>query len=280
MQYSAHDQPKATPPVFKQPRWLHYAKLYREFVSNCFAEALSYRLHFVLMIIMDLIFYLSVLGAVDFLFIHLERIGSWGRTEFMFFMGFMIAVEHLHMTFISENFWMFSSDIRLGKLDFILLKPVNGIFVCFFRFMRPATLLNGIVPWGLLGYYGSQLNLGLWQWFLLPPLVVMGLALLTSVEIVLSMSMFWIVESMGVNFLRMQLQKVARWPDFVYHNFARKLFSYAIPVLLVGTAPVQFLLDPGEWFLLVKVGFILVICWGLTAWLWRKGLNAYESASS
>lgn len=264
----------------QQARWRHYLGLYREFINNCVAEAMSYRLHFALMIVMDLIFYLSLLGAVDFLFAHLERIGPWGRDQFMFFMGFLIAVEHLHMTFISENFWIFSSDIRLGKLDFTLLKPVNGIFVCFFRFMRPATLINGLVPWGLLIYYGLRLELGALQWILLFPLVLLALALLTSVEIVLSMSMFWIIESMGLNFLRMQLQKVARWPDFVYHYYARKLFSYAIPVLMVGSAPVKVLFNLEHWPELLKLLLILIACWALIAYLWHKGLNAYESASS
>lgn len=258
----------------------HYTGIYREFVSNCFAEALTYRLHFVLMIVMDLIFYASIFGSVDFLFAHLERIGPWGRSEFMFFMAFMIAVEHLHMTFVSENFWTFSRDIRLGQLDFILLKPVGALFVIFFRYMRPATLLNAVVPWWALWHYGQLLHLSALAWVSLPPLVLLGLALLVSVEILISMSMFWIVESMGINFLRMQLQQVSRWPDFVYLYFAQKLFSYVVPVLLVGSAPVRFLLDAQEWPGLLKMLLVMGMCWILTAWCWRQGLRSYESASS
>ncbi len=256
-----------------------YGAIYREFVNNCFAAALTYRLHFILLIVMDLIFYFTILGSVEFLFQHLDKIGPWGRTEFMFFMSFMIAVEHLHMTFISENFWEFSYDIRTGRLDFILLKPVGALFIIFFRSMRPGTLLNGFFPWAYLIYFGSQLHLNALQWLALPLLVLLGLALLTSVEILISMSMFWIVESMGVNFFRMQLQQVARWPDFVYQYFAQKFFSYLVPVLLVGSAPVSFLIT-GDWTGLSKMLGLLVICWGLIGFFWRKGLASYESASS
>lgn len=256
-----------------------YAAIYREFVNNCFAAALTYRLHFILLIVMDLIFYLSILGSVDFLFQHLDKIGPWGRTEFMFFMSFMIAVEHLHMTFISENFWEFSYDIRTGRLDFILLKPVGALFIIFFRSMRPGTLLNGFFPWAYLIYFGRELGLHAWQWLALPPLVLLALAMLTSIEILISMSMFWIVESMGVNFFRMQLQQVARWPDFVYHYFAQKFFSYVVPVLLVGSAPVSFLIT-GDWLGIVKMLGLMGICWVLIGVFWRKGLASYESASS
>ncbi|PIQ24131.1 hypothetical protein COW36_10820 [bacterium (Candidatus Blackallbacteria) CG17_big_fil_post_rev_8_21_14_2_50_48_46] len=258
----------------------HYGGIYREYVNNCFAAAMSYRLHFVLLIVMDLVFYATILGSVDFLFAHLSQIGPWGRSEFMFFMAFMIAVEHLHMTFVSENFWEFSYDIRTGRLDFILIKPVAALFVIFFRSMRPGTLLNGFFTWYFLWYYGQILHFSAWQWLLLPPLVLLGLALLTSIEILLCMSMFWIVESMGINFMRMQFQQVSRWPDFVYQYFAQKFFSFVIPVLLVGSAPVRFLFNPVEWQGLVWMGFLLLLCWFLIGFFWRKGLASYESASS
>jgi len=261
-------------------RLSQYWGLYRMFVSNCFAEALTYRLHFVLLMAMDILFYLSVLGSVDFLFAHLDRIGPWGRTDFMFFMAFMLAVEHLHMTFVSENFWNFSYDIRMGQLDFILLKPVGALFVVFFRSMRPATLLNAVFPWYWLIHFGSQLDLGWGQWALLPVLVLLALALQASIEICMSLSMFWIVESMGVNFLRMQLQQLSRWPDFVYRYFAQKFFSLVVPVLLIGSAPVQFLRDARQWQGMAWLLGLMGVLWVLIGYFWRKGLRAYESASS
>lgn len=257
-----------------------YSALYLEFVKNCFAEALTYRLHFVLVVVMDIVFYLTIMGSVEFLFQHLDKIGPWNKADFMFFMAFMIAVEHLHMTFVSENFWEFAFDIRTGKLDFILLKPANTLFVIFFRSMRPATLINGLFPWAYLLYFGQQLGLGWWQWLLLPPLILLGLGLLVSIEILLCMSMFWTVESMGVNFLRMQLQKVARWPDFIYGFYAQKFFGFAIPVLLVGSAPVHFLKDPAHWQGLAWTFVLLAVLWGLILFFWRLGLRSYESASS
>jgi len=258
----------------------HHWAIYQEFVKNCFSEAMSYRLHFVLLILMDLLFYASVMGTVEFLFQHLDTIGPWGRTEFMFFMAFMLAVQHLHMTFVSENFWNFSYDIRMGQLDYILLKPANSLFIVFFRTVRPATLLNGLFPWAYLAYFGQKIGLGWWQWLALPVLVLLGLALMTAIEILLSMSMFYTVESMGVNFLRMQLQQVSRWPDVVYQGPARYLFGLGIPVLLIGSAPVHFLLDPHQWPRIVAMLTALLTCCLLIRVLWKRGLRAYESASS
>lgn len=257
-----------------------YLQVYREFIGHCFSEAMSYRVHFVLLIIMDLLFYLSLLGSVDFIFQHVDRIGPWERTEFMFFIAFIIAIDHLHMTFISESFWNFSYDIRTGKLDFVLLKPIGALFQIFFRYIRPATLVNIFVPWGLLIYYGLQLELSILAWVFLPALVFLGLVLLVSVEVLLSMTMFWTIESFGINFLRMQLQQLARWPDFIYRFYARKFFSLIVPILLVASAPVRFLLDRSEWQLLLLMLAMILASWILIGFFWKIGLRNYESASS
>jgi len=263
-------------------RWLvRYLGVYREFLANAFAEASSYRLHFVLLIIMDQLFYLSSLGSVSFIFDHVEAIGPWGRNEFMFFTAFMLAVDHLHMTFISESFWNFSFDLRTGRLDFVLLRPLNTLFSIFFRYIRPATMINFVTPWAFLIHFGSAVELGVWQWVSVPFLVVFSLIFLVSVEILISMLMFWTVEAFGINFLRMQLQNISRWPDFVYRGVARRFFTLVVPVLLVGSTPVKALLDPAEqaaglgWMLLM-----LLVLWAAIRLVWRLGLKSYESASS
>lgn len=257
-----------------------YLSVYKEFLANAFAEATSYRLHFFLLIIMDQLFYFSILGSVDFIFDHVATIGAWDRRHFLFFASFMLAVDHLHMTFISESFWNFSFDIRTGRLDFTLLRPLNTLFTVFGRYIRPATMINGFVPWGFLVSFGRQLDFGLWQWLCLPVLVVFGLILLTSLEILISMLMFWTVEAFGINFLRMQLQNVSRWPDFIYRNYPRRVFTYLLPVLLVGSGPVRFLFDANEWPGLLGMLAALFLIWLLIAWAWKKALTSYESASS
>jgi ABC-2 type transport system permease protein len=192
----------------------------------------------------------------------------------------MIAIDHLHMTFISESFWNFSHDIRTGKLDFVLIKPIGTLFQIFFRFIRPGTLFNGFVPWALLIFYGQKIGLDFWSWMALPLLVMFGFLLLVSIEILISMSMFWTVESFGINFLRMQLQQLSRWPDFVYRFYARKFFSFGIPVLLIGSAPVNFLIDHESWPRLFEMLGVFIITTVLIRFAWRRGLKSYESASS
>jgi len=257
-----------------------YLRVYKEFLRTSFAEATSYRLHFVLLIVMDNIFYLTSLLGVSFIFDHIHNIGPWDRAEFMFFIAFMLAVDHLHMTFVSENFWEFSYGIRIGVLDFILLKPLNAIFTIFFRLIRPATMFNFFIPLGTLIYFGLQLHLSVYSWLLVPFMLLLALTLQTSLEILMSMSMFWLVQADAVNFMRMQFQSLSRWPDFIYRYYARKFFTLAFPLLLIGSVPVKILLNLTEWKLASCSLLAIAVTWLLIAITWRRGLRSYESASS
>ena len=258
----------------------HYVSIYRQFVAMCFAEASSYRLHFVFLILMDLMFYASAFLTVDFIYDHIALFGDWGRAHFLFFVAFMLTVDQLHMTFVSENFWGFSEDVRTGNLDFILLKPAAPLFTIFFRILRPGSLCLFPVPWACLIYFGMQIGLPAISWCLLPVAVFMAFGLVVSLEVLLSMSTLWLVESTGVNFLRMQFQNISRWPDFAYLRFFRRIFSFVLPVLLVGSAPVKFVLDPGRWQGLVLMLLYTVAACMLISVAWRAGLRRYDSASS
>lgn len=261
-------------------KFKHYISVYNKFVSTSFTQASSFRLSFFLVALMDIIFYLSTLFSVTFIFDHVQHIGPWNKDQLLFFISFMLTLDHFHMTTVSESFWRFSEHIRTGSLDFILLKPTHSIFNVFFSRFRPATLANGIVAWSFLIYYGMKINLPWFGWALIPILILLAFNLLLVIEIILSTAMFWIVEGAGVNFLRMQLQQLARWPDFIYTYFTRKILTLFLPLLLIGTAPVKFLLDFHNYDYLVYMVLFSILFWILCFIWWKYALRKYESASS
>jgi ABC-2 type transport system permease protein len=261
-------------------RILYYARIYKQYLALNVERAMAFRVHFILLIVLDIFFYSATLLTVDFTFSQVGPLNGWTREHFLFFSSFMLAVDQLHMTFLSESFWIFSVDVRTGALDFTLLRPANPIFVTFFRYIRIGSLFLFFVPAGLLIYFGMQLGLSPLAWAALPVMALLSLALVVTIEIALLMSAFWLVDSTGVNFLRMQLQDISRWPDFIYQSTLRRFFTFAVPVLLASTMPVKFLFNHEEWpgvlLALVFTAFGIY----LISVLWKRGLGRYESASS
>lgn len=258
----------------------HYLSVYRKFISTSVSEATSFRTSFILMIFMDIFFFLSAILTVDFIYDHVATIGSWKRPQLMFFISFMLTVDHLHMLLLSHNFWRFSDDLKSGNLDFTLLRPLSSIFIVFFRYFKPSSIPNSFISTGTLIYFGMQNGFGPTQWILLPFLVILAFILLALLEFIISCAMFWLVEGLGINFLRMQMQQLSRWPDFIYGYFTKKLLTFGVPVLLIGSGPVHFLLDISNWPYLLGMIVACIGCFYFLIFLWNRGLNHYDSASS
>ena len=258
----------------------HYLRVYRRYLSTSASQAMSFRTSFVLLIIMDLLFTGSSYFKISFIYDHIEVIDHWVRNQLMFFVTFMLALNALNTTLLSTNFWMFSDDLKTGNLDYILLKPVSSIYIVFFRYIKPSGIPNILLTHSLLIYFGMQNNLGFIEWLMLPFLIVLSFTLYALIQFVISCSMFWLIEGLGINFLRLQMQELARWPDFIFSKYIRTVFMSAIPILLVGSGPVHFIFDRSYWYLIPLMLLLCFILYYLLHFIWSRGLTHYDSASS
>ena len=89
-----------------------YLTLYRHFILTSAAVEMSFRSSFILIILMDLFFYITTLSTVSFIYEHVAMIGPWDRNQLMFFIAYALMLDNLHMILISENFWEFSYLLR------------------------------------------------------------------------------------------------------------------------------------------------------------------------
>ncbi len=258
----------------------HYFNVYKKFISTSIQVESSFRTSYALIIFMDLFFFISSLASVNFIYDHVETIGPWKREQLLFFVTFVLSIDNLHMMIFSQNFWQLSFMIKTGELDYVILKPMSTIFSVFFRHFRSSSLFNTPIMIFFLIKYGTAVNLSPIDWLLLPVHLILGLTILVLIEFCLSTAMFWMVEGIGINFLRMQLQSLSRWPAFIYSGFYRKFFTLFVPVLLVGSAPVEFIYDKTKWIKPLQLIFLIVVFYFLLLFLWEKGLKRYDSASS
>ena len=259
----------------------HYWQVYKEFFKTSIAEATTYRANFFLIFFVDAAFYASTFASVDFLFSHIDHIGVWNRDQFMFFITLTLAIDSLDMIFLGRNYWTFSDDLKLGNLDFVLLRPIHSLFIVFFRYITIYSFSYAMLVWPLFIYFAIKADLSFVSWLLLPPAIVLSFILIALIQFLVCTLMFWTIEGASINFLRMQFVKVGRYPDFVYQRLTKKIFTIVIPILLATSAPAHFLLDPShQWHRLLLLILFILIFWAILMKVWKAALNRYESASS
>ena len=254
-----------------------YASLYGEFFKTSLSRELSFRFNFLFQSLMNISFLSMYFFTSLFIFDHVESIGPWNKTEFLFFISFVFAVDQTYYLFFVSNFWEFSEDIRMGTLDFHLLKPFHSLFTVLFRNAAIPGIFTICVSYSLLIYFGIQADLMFSIWLSLPFCILLSVFFLLGIETLISLLNFFTVEGMGINQIRNQAQHLCRWPDFIYKKPGR---IYLLPFVIINSVPVRWILDTNYWNWMVFMLGGLICLWFLVFFLWPKALNFYESPSS
>ena len=255
-----------------------YLSVYREFFKSSLSEDLSFRANFILQSLMNASFIGVYFFTSIFIFDHIEQIGIWNKDQFLFFLCFALFVDQIHYLIFSFNFWIFSDEVRLGAFDFTLLKPYPSLFITFFKRLATPGVFTVVLALCMLIYFGLKTDLSAWMWLSLPFCVVLSLALLLSIEVLISIFNFFTIEGIGINQARLQVQQLCRWPDFIYKNPAR---LWLLPFLAITSIPVRYLLNFSYWIWLVLLFAGVCLLWSMIIFfIWPKALNFYESASS
>ena len=254
-----------------------YLSIYREFFKTSLSEELSFRANFTLQSLMNVSFIGMFFFTSIFIFDHIEHIGLWNETEFLLFLSFALAVDQTHYLIFAANFWTFSEDVRLGKLDFHLLSPVHSLFIVLLRVIAVPGLLTVILTYSMVIYFGIHVGLNPLAWLSLPFCLLLSLSLLVGIETLISLFNFFTIEGRGINQARLQLQQFCRWPDFIYKNPAR---LWLLPLLAITSIPARWLMDVSYWTWLISMFLGVILLWSIVLFLWTKALNFYESPSS
>jgi ABC-2 type transport system permease protein len=257
-----------------------YLRVLHQQMLNSLAKLMSFRLNFVLSMLFDVAAFATFYYTTDFLFLHISHIGTWNRENFLFYIFWLQSVNAIHAAIVAPNFWNFAAEIRDGNLDFRLLRPLGSLFDVFTAMTRPVTLLTTPFILGFVIYYGIQLHVSVMGWVMMPFLWFFSLICIVLIEVMISMGLLWTKGGDGINFVRIHCQQFQRWPDFVYPDRMRWVFTRIIPFLAAVTFPVRAVIGEGAWWEIPFLCVSMVGLWFMTRWLWTLGLRRYESASS
>src|SRR6267154_5200889 len=192
-------------------------------------------------------------------------------------------IQQMFQAFFLINCTNLSELIRTGKLDFLLLLPVNTRFVVSLRQVDLGAFINAGFAVAVMTYAGHQMRreptFGRMAGFLV--LCVAGVLMHYSLMFLLASISFWTVKAQGIVWGYYNMFQIARMPDEAFRGLFKAFFTFAIPMLLVSNVPVRLLastLSTVKPILLLLA--MSVICFTISEWGWRTSLRRYTSASS
>jgi len=274
--------PRPPPTRIAQPV-ARYLSVYSALWRNSVSREMSFKSNFLLWIVVELLWFGLQLSFITVLYLHTDHIGTWTKWQVVLLIGASHFIQQIFQAFFLVNCTNLSELVRTGKLDFLLLLPVNTRFVVSLRQVDLGAFVNAASALVVMGYAAAQLHL------VPTPIQVIGFLVLCAVGIAIHYSLmfllasisFWTVRAQGIVWGYYNLFNIARMPDEAFRGLFKALFTFALPMLLVSNVPTRVLADkltsPKPLLLLLGMG---VICFLISEWGWRASVRRYTSASS
>lgn len=273
-------QPGDTPHVSRLTR---YGGIYVALWKNSVTRETMFKGNFLLWIIVEIIWFALQLCFIGVIYLHTETIGSWTKWQVVLLVGASHFIQQVYQAFFLVNCVNLSELVQKGKLDFLLMLPVNTRFVVSLRQVDLGGFVNAASAVAVMLYAARQIpispSLATVLGFL--ALCIVGVLIHYCLMFMLATVSFWTVRAQGIVYGYYNLFNIARMPDEAFTGAFRMVFTFVLPVLLVSNVPVRVLTDTlnSQGWLLLLLG-MAVVCVVASEWVWRISLRRYTSASS
>ena len=244
---------------------------------------MQFKINFLLWIVVEFLWFSLQLIFVAVIFSHTDRIATWSKWEVVLLTGASQFIQQLFHAIFLNNIVALSEHVRTGRLDFMLLLPINSRFLISLRTVDLGSFAGALGGLGIMGYACFQLHL-------LPgPIQVVGFLVLCLIGIIIHYSLMFLlacisflsVKAQGIVWGYYNLFNIARLPDGAFQGPFRLFFTFAIPMLLVSNVPVKFIANKlGSPWEIGSMLLVSLVCLVVSEIGWNWSMKRYTSASS
>jgi ABC-2 type transport system permease protein len=245
---------------------------------------MSFKANFVLWMLVEVLWFWGQIFFFGIIFGQVDKIGDWSKWEVVLLLGTHQTIAQLFQAFFFMNISNIPELVRTGKLDSLLVLPIDSQFAVSTKQFGLDSIINAL--------FGSAVVVvALLQLRIVPSIslvvlyvfaLIFGVAIHYSIMLTLAAISFWIVRAQGLVYGYFNFLQIARYPDVIFPRIFRFVFGWIVPVIIVANIPARLLVKPLErpaWLML----HLLVAAAGavlLSRIFWRFALQRYSSASS
>ena len=261
---------------------LRHLRLIWLFARISVQDDAAYRIDFLAHVVVTLLHFGAELVGLWTIFSNTPSLAGWGPFEMLALLGVFRIMTGLIALTIAPNMRLIMEEIRDGKLDYILLKPINSQFYVSFRRIvvwRLADLVLGVI---LIAVAIVKLGASFSPMVVLTFLVLLaaGATIIYSFWLILATLAFWLTRVTNMEMVFWNVFEAGRYPVDIYRPWVRWGLTFIVPLAFLTTFPAGALV--GKTPALGVAASVLVACTALIAasGFWRFGVSRYSGASA
>jgi ABC-2 type transport system permease protein len=243
---------------------------------------LQYRMNFALQVLQSLLALATGLVVFALVYSHTTELNGWSQNELLVVLGVQIVMGGVIRAVVQPNMMRFTEEVRDGKLDHALVKPVDTQMLVSVRQVEVWQAVDILTGAGVIVVALIRLGGGFEPLEVLAfvAALAVGAVLLYCFWMLLATLAFWIVNMWHLPELFEGVFQTGRWPIGIYPPWLRFSVTFLVPIAFAVTVPAEALTSRLDWETLVlAIGFAVVL-FAFTRWFWRFGLSRYSGASA
>src|SRR6201997_4332616 len=177
-----------------------YVEIYSIMLRNSLIRDLSFKANFLLWMVVEILWFCGQIVFFSIIFGNVDHIGDWTKWEVVLLVGTHQIIAQLFQAFFFVNVANIPELVRTGKLDSVLVLPIDSQFAVSTKQFGLDSIVNAmlgadvvVVSVSKLGAVPSPLSVLLYVVSL-----GFGIAVHYSIRLGLSAMSFWIIRSQGL----------------------------------------------------------------------------------
>lgn len=261
----------------------HYTSLYWLFLKNRFKILMEYRANFLIGASSTVFVQTASLLAIWVVMSQIPNLEGWSLAEILLIYGLITLSKSINHMF-ADNLWTLGRDyVRTGSFDRFMVRPIDPLFhLLADRFCHDG-IGNFIVGLALVLIAASRLDIA-WSPLHIAYLALMVLSggfIFIALNLVTSVSGFWLMDSVPVTRVVFEMHEFAKYPLVIYPRAIGVLLTVAIPYGFASFYPAGYLLGRDVSPILAwgaPAVAALLMLFALS--VWRFGLRHYSSTGT
>lgn len=259
-----------------------YFHIYKTLLALNWEVFIEYRASFYLKSISRLLYTAYHVLSIFLLTNIISSVFDWSRYELLLLASTYSVFIGLYHMIISHNMIRLSEEIYYGRLDFLLLKPIDSQFSATFWLFSFVDIIRvfvgALLTWFFLHVLGIKLTF--LDIMLYVTTILMGLGILYSLWLsVLSLLIFNPRISNIIDLL-FHLSEIGRYPGQMYQRVSVYLFAVVLPLTFLMIPATKVLLHKFTYLEGIELVLLCIIISITARFIWRRSLRSYTSASS
>src|SRR5216110_365536 len=210
-------------------------------LRNSLIREMSFKANFLLWMLVEVLWFVGQIVFFGIIFGSVNRIGDWSKWEVVLLVGTHQMIAQLFQAFFFMNISNIPELVRTGKLDSLLVLPIDSQFAVSSKQFSFDSIVNAALGGVVVCVALSQLSIVPNALSVLLYLValIFGVAVHYSIMLGLAAVSFWIVRAQGLVYGYFNFLNIARYPDAIFPRIFRFIFGWIIPVVIIANIPAR-----------------------------------------